>query len=144
MNMIYRLFFLCLICLLSLNRGVSQVTKVKLQLAYDTMYCWYDVKLIIIEGSASSPTNRVQFNSSITIVVPTGTTINLDGNSEVDSLYMPLVNNLAYNGTNPMLWILNSSSISPTAQPQNDFYQFVPSLSPICRYNNLAASAHAR
>ena len=126
------LTFAATICTLFLTQqAFSQVTSVNYQLKYDTVLCRYDAYIIINAGSATTSSQRIQFNSQYSLVVPTGTAINV-----VES-HMPLQGNLAYDGTIPCTWSITSSIISPAAQPESDFYSITPSLSPTSRYNDL-------
>lgn len=121
------------IVLFTIVRGQAQgVTGVKYQMRYDTTTCLFDCYIIITEGSATSAAQRAQFNAQYSIVVPTGSFI------EVDTSYMPLIANQTYTGTIPMTWALTNHVLAPCDQPQNDFHSIIPVLSPASFYNNLA------
>lgn len=102
-------------------------------LKYDSTTCWYDFHIIILDGYAEGIGQRTQFNSQITIVIPTGTSI-----SFADK-YMPLQNNQGYNGTLPMDWNFGPTVSDPPSSPGNDFVSITPTLSPTSQYNNVYA-----
>ena len=93
----------------------SQVTSVDYQLKYDTAQCQYDAYIIINAGSATSVSERIQFNAQYSIIVPTGTVLT------VTQSHMPLLNNATYTGTVPMTWSVNATVLAPAAQPESDF-----------------------
>jgi hypothetical protein len=109
----------------------GQVTGVDYLMKYNCLTAKYDVSIVILGGSATSIPYRAQFNSQISLVVPTGETV------QITNLYMPLQNNQFYTGTIPIMWSLGNPVISPEAQPENDFYGVTPQLSPAAFYNNL-------
>jgi uncharacterized protein YjdB len=98
----------------------AQVTGVNYQLKYDTVDCQYDAFLIINAGDASSISERVQFNSQFSVIVPTGTTVT------VDTSYMPLLNNSLYAGTVPIDWQKGSVVVNDPALPGYDFISITP------------------
>ena len=110
----------------------AQVTSVDYQLKYNTETCLWDVYIIIQGGSATTIPQRAQFNSQISVVVPTGTVI-----SGAPINYMPLQNNQTYMGTVPLKWTLGTPVVNPAASPGNDFYGITPTLSPASFYNDL-------
>ncbi|MEM9548558.1 MAG: Ig-like domain-containing protein [Bacteroidota bacterium] len=109
----------------------AQVSSVKLLLEYNEVSTDYDVKLFIEDGSATTVMNRVQLNSRITVVVPTGSTIQLS------EFFNPIQDNANYTGTQPMEWLMGEGTIAPPVQPDEDFYDFFPSLTTTSHYNNL-------
>jgi hypothetical protein len=111
---------------------VAQVTDVDYQLRFNASTSKYDCYLIVKQGSATSVLNRTQNSSQYSLVVPTGSTV------DISDRYMPLIANQNYTGTIPCFWAINSIIFSPAAQPQNDFYSFTPNISPASHYNNLA------
>ncbi len=110
----------------------SQVTSLDYLLKYNSADCLYEVHIIIVEGSAVSIGQRVQFNSQISLVTPTGTEFTGEPTN-----YMPLQNHQNYNGTNPMEWNLGESISDPPSSPGNDFTVVQPTLSPASFYNNM-------
>jgi len=121
------LFVLSIYC----NVFFAQVTHVDYYLEFNQTSFEYEVNIIIAAGSATTSLERSQFNAGISIVVPTGESIQHAEN------FMPLQNNSFYTGTVPMQWELSDSVISPIAQPLYDFYNFIPDLFPAAFYNNL-------
>jgi uncharacterized protein YjdB len=109
----------------------AQVTGVKYMLKYNDTTRLFDMNLVITGGSATTKAHRTQFNAAISFVIP-----NTDSIAIVQR-FMPLQNNGEYNGTVPMEWLVSYRINSPAAQPQNNFYSIVPSLSPTSHYNNL-------
>ncbi|MDF1699280.1 MAG: hypothetical protein P1U56_25720, partial [Saprospiraceae bacterium] len=109
----------------------AQVTSVNYLIEYNTSTTHYDVKLVILEGSAVTFTQRVQFNSQYSIVVPTGAQLTFQES------FNPLEDNFDLNGTVPTMYNDIPPSISPPTQPENDFYAFTPVLSPPSAYNIL-------
>ncbi len=109
----------------------AQVTSVNYLMEYNCETNLYEIKIRILEGTASNVTQRVQFNSQISMVIPTG----LD--FEIIEFNNPLQNNQNYNGTTPCNWNVFTPVISPPEQPESDFYAITPQLSPASFYNNL-------
>ena len=123
------LFLLIFCAVVGFAQG--QVTSVDYLMKYNCETEQYDVSIVILGGSATSIPYRAQFNSQISLVVPTGEAV------QITDRYMPLENNQAYTGTIPLEWQLGSPIISPQAQPENDFYGVTPKLSPAAFYNDL-------
>ena len=124
--------FTIIFCIIA-SVSIGQVTGVDYLMKYNCETNQYDVKLVILSGSASTIPQRAQFNSQISVVVPTGEIVEITAN------YMPLQNNQNYNGITPLNWTLGNGLISPEAQPDNDFYGITPTLSPASFYNDLEA-----
>jgi hypothetical protein len=131
-NFTYLLMFPVLLLLPVIMNG--QVQKVQYYLAYNESTCLFDMHIIVKQGQATSIPQRTQLNAQISLVVPTGS------NVSIERRYMPLQNNQNYSGTDPMVWQLASTIISPEAQPESDFYSIIPTLSPTSFYNNIATN----
>ncbi len=110
----------------------SQITSLNFLLNHNCETNLYEVKLKILEGSAATAGERSQFNSQISMVIPTG----LD--FEIIELFNPLKNNQNYEGTEGMNWSTFTPVISPPEQSESDFYSIAPQLSPASFYNNLS------
>ncbi len=128
----------CIFLILSLigliNKSTAQfgIDGVSYQLKYNADSCWYDVYLIINAGSATTVAERVQFNSQLSLIVPTGTNVTIPRG------YMPLINN-STSGTGshaPGYWALSSAVYSPAVAPGKDFRAITPSLSAGTAYYN--------
>ncbi|MDF1696924.1 MAG: Ig-like domain-containing protein [Saprospiraceae bacterium] len=111
--------------------GTGGIYKTKLLLEYNEESSLYELKLYIVCGSATTYPQRIQFNSQITIVTPTGSIVSLV------ELFNPKENNQFYTGTIPILWDFGPKEIAPPIQPQLDFHTVFPNLSPPGAYNNL-------
>jgi hypothetical protein len=123
------LLFIFFCCFASLS--YCQVSSVDYLMKYNCETNQYDVSIIILEGSASSIPHRVQLNSQISIVAPTGESI------VIMNKYMPLQSNQQYTGSAPLDWILSNPIFAPAEQPENDFYSVFPKLSPASFYNDI-------
>lgn len=121
------LIFFC--CFTSIS--YCQITSVDYLMKYNCESNQYDVSIVILEGSATSIPERVQLNSQISIVVPTGESI------VIMNKYMPLQSNQQYTGSAPLNWTLSNPIFAPEGQPENDFYSIFPKLSPASFYNDL-------
>ena len=110
----------------------AQVSSVKYLMKYNPMTSYQDCYIVIEAGSATTPIQRAQFNSQYSLVVPTGSEI------EVVEVYMPLQNNQNYQGTTPLNWVIASTVNSPPITPNKDYYAIATTLSPTSFYNNLA------
>lgn len=128
-SVVYAIVLACMFIVADSN---AQVTSVKYQIRFNPTNCRYDCYLIIVSGTATTASQRLQFNAQYSIVVPTGSSIAVAQN------FMPLNNNQTYTGTVPLKWQLSSSVIAPAAEPQSDFHSITPTLSPSSFYNNLA------
>ena len=122
--------FILLFCFMT-SILAGQVQGVDYLMKYNCETNKYDVSIVILEGSATTIPQRVQFNSQISIVVPTRNAF------IITDEYMPLQNNQSYTGTIPLDWITGIQVFAPAAQPENDFHSVFPSLSPPSFYNNL-------
>ena len=127
----FRQIAIIIICFWLSNLN-AQVTEVKYMIKFNEDNQHYDCYLVILKGSATSIQLRTQLSSQFSIVVPTGSDVN------IVQKYMPLQNNQSYTGTVPCLWTLGNQILHPAAQPLSDFYGITPSLVPACQYNNLA------
>lgn len=115
---------------ISFTFAQSEVLGLKYYMEYDTSMCRYDCSIIITDGNAASVLARAQFNAQYTIVVPTGTTL------EIAERYMPLVGNQSYQGTTPMDWTQGISAINVNGEGI-DYHIVSPKLSPASFYNNI-------
>ncbi len=120
-----------LLCFFSIN-VFSQISSLDYLMKYNCETNQYDVHIVILEGSANSIPHRAQFNSQVSLVVPTGESV------QITDMYMPLQNNFNYEGTIPLIWFLGTPVVAPAAQPEHDFYGVTPTLSPASLYNDLA------
>ena len=109
----------------------AQITELKYLMKYNCETNNYDVKIKIMEGSANTVLERVQFNSQLTILVPTG----LD--FEIVDRYQPLENNQTYQGTVPNQWETLTPVISPEGHDKYDFYSVAPMLAPASFFNDI-------
>lgn len=121
----------CLFIVFAVNSLDAQVTELKYLLKYNCETNNYDVMIKIMEGSATSILERVQFNSQLTILIPTGMSF------EIVDRYQPLENNQMYDGTVPNEWSTFSPVISPQGHEKYDFYSVAPKLAPASFFNNL-------
>jgi len=122
--------FILLFCLMTSSLA-AQVQGVDYLMEFNCETNKYDVSIVILSGSATTIPQRVQFNSQISILVPTRSPFVITDN------YMPLQNNQNFTGTIPLEWAFGGEVYAPAAQPQNDFYSIVPTLAPASFYNNL-------
>lgn len=126
-KIIYLILLLC-------ATGISvdaQITELKYLLQYNCESNHYDVKIKIMDGSANSVLERVQFNSQLTILVPTGMSF------EIVDRYQPIQNNQTYQGTLPNEWSTFSPVFSPEGHDKYDFYSIAPKLAPASFFNNI-------
>ena len=111
----------------------GQVTKVDYLLEYNCETNLYEVKLKVLDGSATTIPQRAQFNAQMTLVLPTGTDL------EIIELVNPIQNNHFFTGTEPTEWVFGAELISPVGDPAHDFYPAAPKLAPASFYDNLEA-----
>ncbi|MFT4536053.1 MAG: hypothetical protein ACJA1A_002897 [Saprospiraceae bacterium] len=112
--------------------AISQITSLNFLLNHNCETNLYEVKLKILEGNAMSAGQRSQFNSQISLVIPTGL------NFEIVERFNPIKNNQNYDGSEAMNWGAFTPVVSPPEQPENDFYSISPQLAPASFYNNLS------
>jgi len=108
----------------------SQVTETKFMIEYDDASGNYNCNLVIVEGSATTIVQRIQFNTQFSILVPTGTNFNF-----VESIN-PIQNNANFMGIEPIEWEMNYSAIAPNEQPENDYYAFSPNIGGVTSHYN--------
>jgi len=109
----------------------AQLETVDYQIRFNPTNCRWDCYLIIIAGQAETQGQRAQSSGQYSIVVPTGSAVNVAQN------FMPLRGNQSYTGTQPLIWQLSTMVEAPAVEPQSDFYAITPTLSPSSFYNNL-------
>ena len=126
-----RNLIITIFCALAITAS-GQITCTNYVLDYNQETNQYDVKLGILEGSTNTVFQRAQYNTLISIVVPTGQSVNLT------DMYMPLKHNQSFNGTIPAKWALSSQINAPQSNPTSDFYSVITVLSPSSFYNDLA------
>jgi hypothetical protein len=117
---------------ISIN-GYAQITSVDYKIMYNESSNQFDVYLRVLEGKTTSTKHRIQFNSQISIIVPTGAM------TEITKHYMPLQDNQQLTGTTPMEWDMIKPLISPPAMPKYDVYAVRPTLMPTALYNEMKA-----
>ena len=110
----------------------AQVTSVDYLLDYNCETNLYEVKLKVLEGSATTIQERAQFNAEISFVVPTGTQL------EIVELINPIEGNQYYEGTEATEWHLSESIISHKTNPMYDFHITRPKLTPASFYSDLS------
>jgi hypothetical protein len=125
------IYFFLLLCTVGIANIDAQITELKYLLQYNCETNHYDVKIKIIEGSANSVLGRVQFNSQLTVLVPTGMSF------EIVDRYQPIQNNQTYEGTEPNEWNTFSPIYSPEGHEKYDFYSIAPKLAPASFFNNV-------
>lgn len=126
-SILFAIFF-CAACTVSF----AQVSDMQFILNYNCTTNLYEVGINIAEGEANTISTRAQFNAQVTVVVPTGSEV------EIIELLNPIVNNQAYNGTQPQDWINATPALSPAATPDLDYHPFQPRLNPAAFYNDLS------
>ena len=127
MKFLFTIIFFCFSLL-----AFSQITSLNLLLNYNCETNLYEVKIKILDGNAMTAGQRSQFNSQISMVIPTG----LD--FEIVDRFNPVKNNQNYEGTEATNWSMFTPVVSPPEQPANDFYSISPQLAPASFYNNLS------
>ncbi|MBK6783596.1 MAG: hypothetical protein IPG79_07440 [Saprospiraceae bacterium] len=83
--------------------SVAQINNVSYRLSFNPQTNLYDCYLQVNEGLAIHAKDRVQLNAQLTILVPTGSKI------EIVQNHMPLQNNQDFSGSLPMEW--NKSNV---------------------------------
>jgi hypothetical protein len=121
------------VLLISINTN-AQIKDVQYMLRHSDKAEQLDLYLIIKNGETTSPIDRVQFNSQISLVVPKGIKPSVAKN------YMPLNNNMKYEGNAPCKWKVMSYVLSPEVTPDSDYYSIIPELHPTSFYNDLKSN----
>ena len=109
------------ICVIS-----GQIDKIQYQVRYNQENNWYDCYMVVKEGFAISPAALTQFNSQYSIVVDTGSQVNIVENHNPKTIMGDHVE-----------WVISTQVKSPEANPLVDFYSITPSLSPTGYYQEL-------
>jgi len=109
----------------------AQVTGVQYAILYNSETQLLNCYIYIDEGKANGIRDRVQFNAQYSLLIPTGAQIN------IESSFMPLIDNQKFLGIKPVQWNISSSLISPEVIPEFDLYGLTPTLAPAGFYNNL-------
>jgi len=112
----------------------AQITGINFQLEYDTSECRYNAYYIINSGMTTNFITRVQATAQYTIVVPAGATL-----SGIES-FEPM------SGGSPAPWnplnvllasTYNGNPTGTLSSIDNDFYGFIPTISPVATYSDL-------
>ncbi len=111
--------------------SVAQINNVSYRLSFNPQTNLYDCYLQVNEGLAIHAKDRVQLNAQLTILVPTGSKI------EIVQNHMPLQNNQDFSGSLPMEWNKSNVVRKPASDPFYDYVSIVPQLSPASFYNEL-------
>jgi hypothetical protein len=124
-----RLIHLLLLLFLTSNQLVGQVTKVTYDLRFNGKN--YVAYLIILDGKTKQAKDRIQFNSQISIIVPSGLSV------DVSSYHMPLYDNINYNGKKPMRWEISNELFNVPSLGGKSIYSIKPNFSKTAFYNDL-------
>lgn len=130
MKTLYK-FLLLATMLLSIPSANAQVSKLMYLMQFNEFDSTYSVIIKIMEGSSISPGHRAQYNSQISLVMPSETKI------YAQKMFMPLQGNNTYNGKNPLIWSTSSTVESPKITPTLRYISMTPTLSPTSFYNDL-------
>lgn len=124
--------FTFLFCAIT-SMAIGQITCTDYLLNYNSETKQYDLNLLILEGSTNTTLERAQYSTQISIVVPTGQSV------ELTDTNMPIKSNQSFTGTIPAKWTLGDQVNAPQSSPTSDFYSISAVLSPSSFYNNLMA-----
>lgn len=103
-------------------KAQAQIESVNYWMKYDSSTCYYDCYAIMNAGSTSSADQRIAFNAQYSMVLQTGDSVVVAQN------YEPRVAGV------PAAWTISSRINAPAAQPGNDFWSIVPTISPTAYY----------
>jgi hypothetical protein len=103
-------------------KAQAQIESVNYWMKYDSSTCYYDCYAIMNAGSTSSADQRIAFNAQYSLVLQTGDSVVVAQN------YEPRVAGV------PAAWTISSRINAPAAQPDNDFWSIVPTISPTAYY----------
>lgn len=125
--------------LFSFNLG-GQITTVKLSLEFNESTNLFDCFLFVGSGSTrpDMPIDRILFNSQISVVSHVGSEVS------IADLYMPLLDNMEGNGTEPLSWVIANTFESPVERPDLKYHAIIPNLSPEGHFNNLSPGSKVR
>ena len=126
-----RSFFVALWLLTITVLSIAQINNVSYRLSFNPVTNQYDCYLHVIDGQTKKTLDRVQHNAQLTLLVPTGSAV------EVVKNYMPLQNNQDFNGTKPMVWDKSNVIEKPASDPIHDYVSIVPQLFPTSFYHDL-------
>jgi hypothetical protein len=127
MNRGIRVLLLVLCSYFSVSLVNAQVEKVKYFLKFDTTTCLYNVNIVIHKGTATILSDRLQYNSQISLIV------GINDSLEIIEKFLPLENG----NSDPNQWAISNILQAPAAQPESDFYAIVPRLAPTSAYPTL-------
>lgn len=113
------------------SSAFSQISKVNYRLKFNEKTNLFDCYLVVKQGQANTIRERAQFNAQYTLLVPTGTKV------EVAKNYNPIQANQNETGTKPMDWVISNTVKKPQDDPFYDFVSLAPSLAPAAFYNSL-------
>ncbi len=109
----------------------GQVQKVNYGIKYNPTTCLFDCYMKVMEGQTNNDRDRIQFNSQISVVVPTGSQVTLA------SSHAPFVDNIKASSTKVAPWTISNFNYAPVANEKIDIYGIVPKTYPVATYNDL-------
>lgn len=109
----------------------GQVTKVNYGIKYNSTTCLFDCYMKVIEGQTNSDRDRVQFNSQLSVVVPTGSEVRLE------TSHAPFINNIKERGTKVAPWSISNFAFAPESSSEVDVYGITPKTYPVAAYHDL-------
>ena len=101
----------------SATMASAAVTSVDYRIDYNPATCQYDVKLVVLAGSATIVTDRFVGTAKLTLVLPTGTVFDPSNNQTAGE-----PKNTA--GTAGVKWNNSNYIVAPASAPTNDFVDF--------------------
>lgn len=129
--MITRSTFTSILFSISIISTFSQVQNIRYGVKYIPGTSDYNCYFTVSSGFAESSEDRILNDAQFSIKVETGASISLVASN------LPFLDNEFYNGTEPAVWSVSQSVISPASDPEFDYYSFEPDLSQTCRFNDL-------
>ena len=129
--MTLRKIFVAFVAMIFIQSAQAQVSKIKYLLKFNEQTNLFDCYMVVKEGQAVSVRDRAQFNAQYTIMVPSGSTVDMQSSQN------PIQGNQQYNGVRPTQWVVSNVVRKPEADPANDYISVAPSLAPAAFYNDL-------
>ncbi|MGB4838532.1 MAG: T9SS type A sorting domain-containing protein [Saprospiraceae bacterium] len=136
MTLRYVIVVIAAIC--TFKSAEAQISKINYQIKFNEQANLFDCYFVVKDGQAVDLKDRAQFNAQYTIIVPTGTTL------EIEKNYNPIQSNQRYTGNKPTQWVVSNVVRKPESNPGYDYFSIAPSLAPAAFYNDLKSGEEVK
>jgi hypothetical protein len=137
MRHILKIFSFVLTMLLVCNL-TAQIEGVSYALYFNSSTFLYDCFLIIEKGETKSNLHRIQFNSQVSTIAPSGSKL------EVSECFMPFIGNDNTKNRKSLEWMITDIVFASDEDSKHDYYNISPNVSQTSFYDNMSEGDKVR